>query len=55
MEVGPSQHKPKDNDDGEGEIIEDTTELPKAEGVGEEGAERIRRGLGKSWGLRWER
>jgi len=36
--VRPSHDKPDNNDNGEGKIIEDATKLPKAEGIGEEGA-----------------
>ncbi len=49
--MGPGQNQPGDNDDGEDKIVEDAAELPKAEGIGEEGAGGDEWGLRKSW--RW--
>lgn len=53
-EMGPSQHEPGENDEGENKIVEDAAELPEAEGIGEECAKG--NGQWKSWGLgrrRW--
>jgi len=45
--VGPGDYEPGESDDAEDKVIEDAAELPKAEGIGKEGAGGNEWGLGK--------
>lgn len=44
--MGPGQHQPGDNDEGEDEIVEDAAEFPESEGIDEERAKGIAGELG---------
>jgi hypothetical protein len=49
-EVRPSECDPEENDDGESEIVEEATRLPKAEGGGEKISDRAEGRIGEGLG-----